>query len=380
MLPPTTKFPLVFPLLVLLGISAQYNVLLTLDVKQLRSRGPPGTNGRRALLDVTEAPPFTSFQVPLPDLVRAYETNIACTDGLIPADQVVNTTADLLVGAGRNIPKTIHVTGKTKCVTQAFHDNLKYWVSQMPGYSFYFHDDQAVETLFRSQSWPLFPQIQNSFECLRGAGGAAMSDLWRYLVLFQYGGVYADMDTRPNTLFNATTITPDMDGFFLIEDQFKILSQYFFAIGPQHPLMFHAIQDVMQRMHAQVEVGTFNVPVESGPHCLHRAYKAFRGIHDGKNGPWKPTHQPKAGVYYYHDFKEETSNNSSSNRSITVVGNASTPDQWVIREAFKAQDKNSAWDKMNVSNYRHMNKKPLEKSCLDLLWEKQHQPEFVRTG
>ena len=48
--------------------------------------------------------------------------------------------------------------------------------------------------------------------------GAAWIDVWRLLVLWEYGGIYADMDTSPvPELFNGDTITADDDAFFVQE-------------------------------------------------------------------------------------------------------------------------------------------------------------------
>ena len=47
------------------------------------------------------------------------------------------------------------------------------------------------------KEWPEFPQLRNSIDCLKNAGGAAKADLWRYLALWVYGGIYTDMDNSP---------------------------------------------------------------------------------------------------------------------------------------------------------------------------------------
>ena len=75
---------------------------------------------------------------------------------------------------------------------------------------------------------------------------AAIADLWRYVAMWEYGGIYTDMDNLPGPLFNATTITPDIDAFFL-QEQGGYVSQFFFAVAPRHPLMFLAVHDVMER-------------------------------------------------------------------------------------------------------------------------------------
>lgn len=91
--------------------------------------------------------------------------------------------------------------------------------------------------------------FSNSFvalNCLFSFGNiAAKADLWRYLALWEYGGIYTDLDNLPGERFNETTIAPDTDAFFL-QEQGGWLSQYFFAVAPKHPIMFLAVHDVMR--------------------------------------------------------------------------------------------------------------------------------------
>lgn len=103
--------------------------------------------------------------IPLPELTSAEERN-SCPEGLYHVDIISNLTAD--AGEGRKIPKIVHQTGETKCLTKAFYDNAVKW--SLEGYSYYFHDAAAKRRLLQKY-WLLFPQLQNSFECLKNAGG-----------------------------------------------------------------------------------------------------------------------------------------------------------------------------------------------------------------
>ena len=101
----------------------------------------------------------------LKQLTRPEET-MTCPGALKPVEFVSSPEADAAVG--RKIPKIVHVTGPTKCLTQPFHDAMKLW--KFENHSFYFHDDKAVDDLF-NRDWPMFPQLKNSMLCLKGAGG-----------------------------------------------------------------------------------------------------------------------------------------------------------------------------------------------------------------
>ena len=63
-----------------------------------------------------------------------------------------------------------------------------------PGYSFRIYDDAAMEAWFRVAALP--HGVKAAFYALNPAFGAARTDLWRYAVLWQLGGIYYDMDVQ----------------------------------------------------------------------------------------------------------------------------------------------------------------------------------------
>lgn len=305
--------------------------------------------------------------VPLAEFVKPV---ISCPDGLTPAPQVVNPTADL--GEGRKIPRIVHQTGKTQCLTDVFYQGANNWT--FVNHSFYFHDDVAVDNLLFQREWPMFPQIKNSMECLKNAGGAAKADLWRYLVLWEYGGIYTDMDNLPGQLFNATTITPDMDAFFL-KERGGWVSQYFFAVSPKHPIMFLAVHDVMHQMHSQQDTGKFHVPSLTGPGATKRAFLSFMRI-DARLGATpeqvKKYAKPRPGLYQ-----------GWGNRSVLVAGTRATNMNFVKRDAIRGNEKRRGWEEMNITNYQMVNKQNNNRSCVLQLHDKymmeQQREEILRT-
>ena len=108
---------------------------------------------------------FYFHTIPLPQLVRANEV-VLCPEGTSPVPMVVNQTADL--GLGRKIPRIVHLTGKSKCLTPPLLGIARRW--SLEGYSFYFHDDEAVSQLLHHK-FPLFRHLVDSYECIKHAGG-----------------------------------------------------------------------------------------------------------------------------------------------------------------------------------------------------------------
>ena len=116
------------------------------------------------------------------------------------------------------------MTSKSKCFTKGYADNINLW--RFGGHSFFMHDDAAVDRLL-NREWPEFPLLQEARSCI--SSGAGMADLWRYLILWEYGGIYTDIDNAPGPLFlNGTMINDDTDSLLEVE-RGRFPSQYFFA-------------------------------------------------------------------------------------------------------------------------------------------------------
>lgn len=115
---------------------------------------------------------------------------------------------------GRKIPRIVHVTSMSRCNHPIIADNLETW--KLKNHSFFLHDDEAMEKLIY-KDWPEFPQLQHILKCLPGRG-VVWADVWRILVLWEYGGIYADIDTSPVAeFFNETTLSPRYDAFFVVK-------------------------------------------------------------------------------------------------------------------------------------------------------------------
>jgi hypothetical protein len=88
----------------------------------------------------------------------------------------------------QRIPKTIWQTMKTNAVPAIMREWAHTWIKLNPEYHYNFVDDDGIEMFIRSS----FPDYLQAFEKLKH--GASKADLWRYLVIFKYGGIYADVD------------------------------------------------------------------------------------------------------------------------------------------------------------------------------------------
>ncbi len=62
-------------------------------------------------------------------------------------------------GGLRKIPKLVHMTSKSHCVSSAIKKNTEEWF--FDEHSFFMHDDDAVDRLF-DRDWPEFPLFVES--------------------------------------------------------------------------------------------------------------------------------------------------------------------------------------------------------------------------
>ncbi|KAL7563650.1 hypothetical protein ACA910_013386 [Epithemia clementina (nom. ined.)] len=175
----------------------------------------------------------------------------------------------------RKIPRIIHVTSKSRCVTPRFAEVLASW-KNYSDHEFYFHNDAALHRLLFEKEWPEFPQLHLALECSNSM--VEQADLWRALVIWEYGGIYTDTDNMPKEFNPSTTLTADDEAYFEVE-RGGWLSQYFFAAQPRHPLMYLLVMQIWQRIFTLENVGDQYAPYLTGPGALKVAMKHFMQTH-----------------------------------------------------------------------------------------------------
>jgi hypothetical protein len=189
------------------------------------------------------------------------------------------------------------------------------------------------------------------------------ADLWRYLALYEYGGIYADLDTRPNK-FQANMITDTTDGFFVVT-QYHIPSQWFMATAPRHPLMYYAIQHALLNVLQQLDTSKMNAAYITGPHALLNGYSTFRkdaGVTVPRTVPGNKC--IKAGEWV-----------GTHNRSITVVGIGENGKEYVIREAIPRPKKIVEYEKMGMKHFMGEKTDQKERICLSAIYHAQQQED-----
>lgn len=269
--------------------------------------------------------------------------NLMLVEDHIPENRLSNLT----------IPPIIHITSKSRCVTKSFAQNIRKWQDWSPNYSFIFHNDAAMERLLE-KSWPQFPHLQQALHCT--LSGAARADVWRALVVWEYGGIYTDMDNAPGPFFTESVLR-DEEAFFVVERE-GFLSQYFFAARPRHPLMFLLIQCILHRLMDLNDVENQYVPFVTGPGALKTAFAHFMQV-QVQNLPRRRQQQvdvyatfQKVRAGLYHNF----------GTSVRVVGTRKTSEaDWIHRNVLFG--KKRLYLAMNMTHFGAIPRRISNESC-----------------
>lgn len=237
------------------------------------------------------------------------------------------------------IPHIIHQTSKSRCLTKRLAECTEEWKKRLVydhNWSYYFHDDDAVNRLLR-QNFPDFPRLHPVLSCIRY--GTVKADLWRYVVLWEYGGLYSDLDAQP-ALFNHSSLSATTDAFFVVE-QYHLLSQYFMAVSPKHPLMYYAIQKCLSNLLKLEDIYKLNAAYETGPHALHAGYRQFAHDAGVEVTPAGVGYKPvRRGVFP-----------GTHNRTISVEGHGEFEGEYVVRESIRRIHKKRQYAAMNMTHF-----------------------------
>ncbi len=141
------------------------------------------------------------------------------------------------VGSEQRIPHIIHQTFQRTDVPAAMHRAAMSWLDKNPSYDYRFYDD---DDHFRFLRQHFEPRVVEAYGKI--TEGAFRADLWRYCILYAFGGVYADIDT--------ICVTP-LDELIKPTDEFIVptvtaarpnaVFNAFICSAPKHPFLKQAI-------------------------------------------------------------------------------------------------------------------------------------------
>lgn len=148
----------------------------------------------------------------------------------------------------QKVPKIIWQTMKTNRVPVILSDYANTWIEKNPEYEYRFLDDDDIIDFIRND----FPEYLEAYQKIRY--GASKADLWRYLIMYKYGGVYADMDCR---CINPLRHWINPEAAFVTQlGENKDLCQWLIISVPENLIFLKAAQKALEniehnRSHAQ---------------------------------------------------------------------------------------------------------------------------------
>jgi mannosyltransferase OCH1-like enzyme len=144
------------------------------------------------------------------------------------------------------IPKHVYQTHKSLDYIEKKEDlreARKSW-QKWGDFECHFFSNDEVESFMRERD----PRIYEAYQKLPPELFVMKADLWRYCVIYEYGGIYSDADTV--CLTNPTILTDCRPGVQLVfaPENDCHLCQWTFAAPPKSPILWSVIQLSVSRI------------------------------------------------------------------------------------------------------------------------------------
>lgn len=213
------------------------------------------------------------------------------------------------------IEKRIHQTWKGTMVNSKVANWIKSWMVYHPDYEYYLWTDESVRQLITDKYPQLLPVFDN-YLC-----NICRADALRYIILYEYGGIYADIDMEslksmePVMRKYSCILAQEPYEHSYIQGNFKqLVINALMACRKGHPFMKEAVDKLEFYSHMWQQVD------KAGPHYLTSIYKLYNKEHSveptNENGVYLappeyfiPTVEDrKFFVFYYYcsTYKQRT--------------------------------------------------------------------------
>lgn len=187
-----------------------------------------------------------------------------------------------------DIPKVVYQTYKSyndipECVKKVMQHNI----SLNPEYEFKFFDDNAVETYIKKHT---DKHIYDSFKKINSKCGACKADFFRYVIIYNEGGIYADIKTKFKVNLDSWinkstklkfTLWPwikhsHLDQYyhpdFKPNSNNREINQAVILFPPKHPLLKKVIDDMIENIQSyHASNNRKSVLATTGPHLYTKA-------------------------------------------------------------------------------------------------------------
>ena len=148
------------------------------------------------------------------------------------------------------IPKKLHFTYKTKALPDKYSENIAVWKQTCPDWEFNFYTDVDIASFFSTY----FPQYLHDISQIKL--GVILSDIFRYGVLYIFGGLYSDIDTTPacslpkDWLNDSLVLGYEHETEKLNKETWydsNVICQWSMLAKPRHPLFKEALEKLREK-------------------------------------------------------------------------------------------------------------------------------------
>jgi hypothetical protein len=186
----------------------------------------------------------------------------------------------------RRIPKLIHQLDISTCLPPKLYQATQQW-SSLSGFEYYFHTNTSLHALI-DQDWPEFPHLPSITRCISSFRGYI--DLWKALVLWEFGGAIAEFDVKPTEAFAASLLKSNNDdeGIVFSNLETGYPSPFVVLMEPKHPLAHYSVMFTLNKINQHRNMADVDWEAETGDMTFREAFWYFAGFDVGKpNRPVK---------------------------------------------------------------------------------------------
>ncbi|KAH3719800.1 uncharacterized protein LOC127856355 [Dreissena polymorpha] len=175
------------------------------------------------------------------------------------------------------IPHVIHQTWKNRMIPLVFHENVRSFIDNNPEFEYRFWTDESARSLIQHQHPDLLDLFDNYVEPVRRA------DLLRYVVLYEFGGVYADLDTRCLRPLEqvisqyACVLSPEPyeHASLIFNTEFMVTNSIMFCRAG-HPFLKQVLQNIADFNHFSQDIDS------TGPNFLTYQLRIYNRLNGGR--------------------------------------------------------------------------------------------------
>ena len=171
------------------------------------------------------------------------------------------------------IPRIIHQTFVSKKVPNRMYETIQKWNKINPEYQYKYYSNRECRTMIQDN---FHEDVLEVYDTL--LPGAYKADLWRYCVLYLYGGIYVDIAMVPsvplrdiidyNVEFISARDSPTNKSY---------LYNAFMASKPKHPALLQAIKYTIKNVNKRLYGNFYDTLIITGPTVLGKAINKYIG-------------------------------------------------------------------------------------------------------